>query len=186
VRFVTVILTLGFFECIQQPPIFIAMKCTFYLLLLLPLYTTAQECKVKNRKDPYTKEIRISTGFIELQGAQVSIEGSKSEIDFMFSFGSGRCFDDACTAALFFEGSKLKTNFKNSGTMNCDGLFHFTFRNTDPSPSALQNLGTKKVASIRFKDNTKKEIAVTLTPEQQQIFMNQAVCIINEAKKLLK
>jgi len=145
----------------------------------------AQDCKLKTRKDPYTKEIRISTGFISLNGGQVSIEASKSEIDFMFSLGSGKCFDDACTAAAFFEGSKIKTNFKNNGTMNCDGLFHFTFRNTNPSPSALQNLGIKKITSIRFKDNSKKEITVTLTVEQQQTLMNLTGCIINEAKKLL-
>jgi hypothetical protein len=166
-------------------PIFISMKYQLFLLLLLPFYSRAQDCKLKNRKDPYTREIRLSTGFITLDAAQVSIEASKSEVDFMFSFGSGKCFDDACTAALYYEGSKLKTNFKNNGTMNCDGLFHFTFRNTDPTPSALQNLAIKKVTSIRFKDNAKKEIVVTLTAEQQQIFMNQAACIINEAKKLL-
>jgi len=166
-------------------PIFISMKYPFCLLLLLPFYSMAQDCKLKNRRDPYTKEIRLSTGLIALNGAQVSIEASKPEVDFMFSLGSGKCFDDACTAALYYEGSKVKTNFKNNGTMNCDGLFHFTFRNTDPVQSALQNLATKKVTSIRFKDNGKKEIVVTLTAEQQQIFMNQGACIISEAKKLL-
>jgi hypothetical protein len=166
--------------------IFISMKYPFCLLLLLPLYTIAQDCKLKNRKDPYTREIKLSTGFIQLGGAQVSMEGSKSEVDFMFSFGSGKCFDDACTAALYYEGSKVKNNFKNNGTMNCDGLFHFTFRNTNPTPSALQNLATKKVTSIHFKDNTKKEIVVTLTAEQQQIFASQAACIISETKKLLQ
>lgn len=162
------------------------MKYQFCLLLLLPFFAFAQDCKLKHRKDPYTKEIKVSTGFIQLGGTQVSIEASKSDVDFMFSFGGGKCFDDACTAALFYEGSKLKTNFKNNGTMNCDGLFHFTFRNTNPSPSALQNLATKKITSIRFKDNTKKEIVVTLNPEQQQLFMNQTACILEEAKKLLQ
>jgi hypothetical protein len=161
------------------------MKYTLCLLLLFPFYTMAQDCKLKNQKDSHTREIKISTGFIQLGGGQVSIEGSKTEIDFMFSFGSGKCFDDASTAAAFFEGTKVKTNFKNSGTMNCDGLFHFTFRNTNPSPSALQNLAIKKITSIRFKDNTKKEIVVTLSAEQQQTLMNLTGCIINEAKKLL-
>ena len=68
--------------------------------------------------------------------------------------------------------------------MNCDGLFHFTFRNTNPVPTALQNLGNKKIASIRFKDNRNKETIVTLTPDQQQKFLELTNCIINEAKKL--
>ena len=97
----------------------------------------------------------------------------------------GKCFDDASTAAVFFEGTKLKTNFKNSGTMNCQGLFHFTFRNTNPSPSALLNLGAKKITAIRFKDNTAKETGISFTAEQQQTFTNLTNCIINEAKKLL-
>lgn len=163
-----------------------SMKSSFCLLFLFPLFTFAQDCKLKQRKDPFTKEIKVSTGLIQLAGAQVSIEASKSEVDFMFSFGGGKCFDDACAAAVLYEGSKLKTNFKNNGTMNCDGLFHFTFRNTNPSPSSLQNLATKKVTSIRFKDNTKKEIVVTLNAEQQQLFMNQSACILEEAKKLLQ
>ena len=161
------------------------MKYCLGLLILLPFYAFAQDCKLKTRKDPYTREIRVSSGFIQLGETQVSIEASKSEIDFMFSLGSGKCFDDASTAAVFFDGTKLKTNFKNNGTMNCDGLFHFTFRNTNPAPSSLQNFVTKKITSIRFKDNTKKETSVTLTVEQQQTLTTLTSCIINEAKKLL-
>ncbi|HEV8282835.1 MAG TPA: hypothetical protein VGQ09_00920 [Chitinophagaceae bacterium] len=161
------------------------MKYSLSLLLLLPFFVLAQDCNLKTQKDVYTKEIKISTGFISLRTGQLSIEATKAEIDFMFSFGSGKCFDDASAASVFYEGTRLKTNFKNSGTMNCDGLFHFTFRNTNPSPSALQNLATKKISSIRFKDNTNKETSVTFTAEQQQMLLNLINCIINEAKKLL-
>ena len=161
------------------------MKHCLSLLLLFPVVVVAQDCKLKKQKDVYTKEVKISTGFIPIGAAQVSIEATKSEIDFMFSLGSGRCFDDGSTAAVFFEGTKLKSTFKNSGTMNCDGLFHFTFRNTNPSQSALQNLGAKKITSIRFKDNTKKESGINLSPEQQQALMDLTGCIMNEAKKLL-
>lgn len=160
------------------------MKYTLVLAILLPFFSTAQNCNLRSSKDPYTKEIKISTGLISLNAAQVSIEATKAEIDFMFSL-PGKCFDDASTAGLYFEGTRLKTNFKNSGTMNCDGLFHFTFRNTNPLPTALQNLGSKKVTSMRFKDNTGKETIVTLTPAQQQMFIDDVNCIINEAKKLL-
>ena len=162
------------------------MKYIFVTLLFIPFFALAQDCSLKTSRDPYTKEIKISTGFVSLNATLVSIEATKSEIDFMFSLGSGKCFDDASTASVFFEGSRLKTNFKNNGTMNCDGLFHFNFRNTNPFPTALQNLGNKKITSIRFKDNTNKEVSVTLTPEQQQAFMSSTNCIISAAKKLLQ
>jgi hypothetical protein len=101
----------------------------------------------------------------------------------MFSV-EGKCFDDASTASVFFEGTRLKSNFKNGGTTNCDGLFHITFRNTNPMQSALSNLGTKKITSVRFKDNTNKETGIILTTEQQQTMTSLINCIINEAQKL--
>ena len=154
------------------------------LLFFVPAFAWSQNCNLKSTKDPYTKEIKISTGLITLNNGQYSIEATKSEIDFMSSL-EGKCFDDASTASVFFEGTRVKTNLKNSGTMNCDGLFHFTFRNTNPSPSALVNLGNKKITSIRFKDNTNKETSFSLTAEQQQTLMDLINCVINESKKLL-
>lgn len=166
--------------------IFTHMRTFFTLLLLLPFCVKAQDCKLKRQKDTYTKEIKISTGFISLEGALLSIEATKTEIDFLFSLGANKCFDDASTAAVNFEGIRYKTNFKNSGTMNCEGLFHFTFRNTAMTPTALQNLAVKKISSIRFKDNSKKETEVKLTAEQQLMLINLTTCVINEAKKLLQ
>ena len=159
------------------------MKYYFILLLLSPFFLSAQDCNLKTSKDPYTREIKISTGLISLNNAQYSIQATKSEIDFMFSM-EGKCFDDASTASVFFEGTRLKSNFKNGGTTNCDGLFHFTFRNTNPLPSALSNLRKKKITSIRFKDNTNKETGIILTAEQQQTLSKLINCIIDEAKKL--
>ena len=161
------------------------MKYRLILLILLPFFSRAQDCNLQTSKDPYTKEIKISTGLISLNTGQYSIEATKSGIDFMFVL-EGKCFDDASTASVYYEGSRLRTNFRNSGTMNCDGLFHFSFRNTNPFPSALQNLATRKVASIRFKDNTNKETGILFTAEQQQIFQNLTSCIMTEAKKLLQ
>lgn len=148
-----------------------------------PLFLSAQDCNLKTAKDPYTREIKVSTGLISLNNAQYSLQATKSEIDFMFVV-EGKCFDDASAAAVFFEGTRLKSNFKNNGTTNCDGFFHFTFRNTNPLPSALSNLGTKKITSIRFKDNTNKETGILFTADQQQELANLINCIINEAKKL--
>jgi hypothetical protein len=161
------------------------MKYSLILVILLPFFSKAQECNLRTTKDPFTKEIKISTGLIPLNTGQYSIEATKSGIDFMFVL-EGKCFDDASTASVYYEGSRLRTNFRNSGTMNCDGLFHFNFRNTNPFPSALRNLVTRKVTSIRFKDNTNKETGILLTAEQQQLFQNLINCIMNEANKLLK
>ncbi len=159
------------------------MKYYLTLLLLSPLFLSAQDCNLKTAKDPYTREIKVSTGLISLNNAQYSLQATKSEIDFMFVV-EGKCFDDASAAAVFFEGTRLKSNFRNNGTTNCDGFFHFTFRNTNPLPSALSNLGTKKITSIRFKDNTNKETGILFTADQQQELANLINCIINEAKKL--
>jgi len=155
------------------------------VLLLAPFITHGQDCSLKTTKDPYTREVKISTGLITLNSGQYSIEASKSGIDFLFTL-DGKCFDDASTASVFYAGTRLKTNFRNGGAMNCDGIFHFTFRNTNPTQSALQNLGSKKVSSIRFKDNTNKETSISLTEDQQQQFMDLINCMINESKKLLQ
>src|SRR4029079_2794143 len=138
------------------------MKYCLALLLLAPFLSPAQECHLKTSKDPYTREVKVSTGLISLNNAQYSIQATKSEIDFMFSI-EGKCFDDASSASVFFEGTKVKSNFRNGGKTNWDGLFHFAFRNTDPLPSPLTNLGTKKITSIRFKDNTNKETGIMFT-----------------------
>ena len=160
--------------------IFTGMKRLFPLLLLLPLAGRTQDCNLKHSKDPYTREVTLSTGLISLNAAQYSIEVTKQQIDFLFSI-PGKCFDDASTASVFFEGTRLKSNFRNSGTMNCDGLFHFTFRNTNPVQSSLQNLATKKISSIRFKDNTNKETGLSLTPDQEQQLQNLINCVITSS-----
>jgi hypothetical protein len=162
------------------------MKYVFALLLLSPFCARTQDCTLKKEKDTYTKEMKISTGFITLEGAMVSIEANKTEIDFLFSLSNNnKCFDDASAAAVFFENSKYKSNYKNNGTMNCQGLFHFIFRNTTSTPTALQNLANKKITSIKFKDGSGKETEVSFTPGQQQTFMTLAACMIKEAKTLL-
>ena len=165
--------------------IFMSMKYFFVLLFLIPVISKAQNCNLKTTRDPYTKEIKLTTGMVPLNSGQYPIEATKTGIDFMFSL-EGKCFDDVSTATAFFEGTRLKTNFRNSGTMNCDGLFHISFRNTNPVQTALQNLGSKKVNAIRFKDNTGKETGISLTADQQQAFMDFISCIITESQKLLQ
>jgi hypothetical protein len=163
------------------------MKLLIILLLFLPLFSAAQDCNLKKDKDAYTKEVKISTGFFDLEGASVSIQATKTEIDFLFAMSnSTKCYDDGSSAAVIFENSKYKVNYRNNGTMNCQGLFHLIYRNTASTPSALQNLAIKKITSIKFKDSSGKELEITLAPDQQIQFMNLTACIIKEAKALLQ
>ena len=84
-----------------------------------------------------------------------------------------------------FEGLKSKTSSRNGGTMNCEGLFQFVFRNTTSTTTLLQRLMTYKIASIIFTDSNKKESTLTVKPLEQTLIMKMATCLINESKTLL-
>src|SRR5258705_12168933 len=106
------------------------MKYSLIIAVLFPLFLGAQDCKIKRTTDPYTKEVRLSTGFMQLDGASLSIEADGKEIDFFFSMdGKEKCFTDASTAVIIYEGTKMKGSFKNGGPVNCEGIFHIIFRN---------------------------------------------------------
>ncbi len=100
--------------------------------------------------------------------------------------GADKCFSDMSSAALFFAGTKMKQTQRNNGTMNCEGLFHFIFRNTVTPPVLLRKLSTQKIDKIVFTGNDKVETIVTLTPEQQQVVMDLAACIARETPGLLQ
>ena len=160
------------------------------LLLLLtffaPLLLTAQECQVKRTSDPYTREIRLSSGFIQLDGGSVTIDAGKPEVDFLFYIkGADQCYDNNSTAYIFFEGTKSKSSTRNGGSMNCEGLFHFIFKNSASTTTLLNRLMTQKVTHIVFTGNNKKETTVTFSPEAQDAFMQYARCVVTEAKGLL-
>ena len=73
--------------------------------------------------------------------------------------------------------------------MNCEGLFHFTFRNSKASPTTLlQRICTRKITQIVFISNDKKKTrtAVTFEPEQQEAVMTLANCLLTEARKLVQ
>lgn len=168
------------------------MKRYFAILLLLPLFSAAQDtaavnCKLSREADPFTKEIKISTGFLQLDGGSVIMDANKTEIDFLFSIeGADRCYDDNSTAFIFFEGSKLKLTVRNGGSMNCEGLFHFIFKNSLSQASVLSKLTTQKVSRIVFTGNNKKETTIPLTAADQQSFITLAGCITREAKTLIQ
>jgi hypothetical protein len=163
------------------------MKFLAVLFIALPVLSFSQDCKIKRTTDPYTKEVRLSTGLIELQSTSLAIEADSKEIDFFFSMtGSEKCFSDESTAVVVYEGTKLKGNFKNGGAVNCDGFFHIIFRNTAGTNTLLQRLISQKIASIQFTGNNKSQITVSFTPEDQQAVMTKGDCLVKEAKTLLK
>jgi hypothetical protein len=167
------------------------MKQVIFLLFLLPFFTYAQDtipanCKVLKETDPFTKETRVSSGFISLQsGASLTIDAGSTEIDFFFVIPE-KCYEDESTVFIYFEGIKVKTTYRNTGSMNCDGYFHFIFRNGLATPSVLQKLATQKVTSFVFTGNDKKAVTVSLLPDQQKTLMEVTACIVAESKTLIK
>lgn len=168
------------------------MKPLFFLLALLPLAAAAQDCTIKKETDQFTQQPKYTTGFIPLgQGLNrflLSVDATKTEIDFFFALNNGadgKCFNDASQAIVSYEGTRLKATFKNTGSMNCEGLFHFTFRNTTATPSALTRLATLKVDSFKWIDSNKKEVTYELTEAEQALLMERVACLIKEAKSLL-
>ena len=163
------------------------MKYVQVIVFLLPLYLSAQDCSIKKTTDPYSKEVRVSTGFIELQGASLAIEADSKEVDLFFSMtGVEKCFSDASTAVVMYEGIKMKGNYRNGGPVNCDGFFHIIFRNTQVTPTLLQRLITQKITSIQFTGNNKTQTTIAFSPEDQQTLISKADCLLKEAKKLIK
>jgi hypothetical protein len=163
------------------------MKYSLIAFILFPALLQAQDCKLKRTTDTYTKEIQLSTGFIPFDGASLSINADSKEIDFFFSMdGKEKCFSDASSAVVIYEGKKPKATFRNNGPVNCDGIFHIVFKNGAAVPALLQRLITQKITSIQFTGNNKSQITVTLTEEQQQTLMTKADCLMKEAKTLIK
>lgn len=164
------------------------MKFLFASLsLLISASVISQDCKISRTTDPYTKEVRLSSGFVQLDGGSITIDADSKEIDFLFSIkGIDKCYDNNSTAYIFFEGSKSKGSTRNGGSMNCEGLFHFIFRNSASTTSLLQRMMTQKITHIIFTGNNKKESTVTLGPDEQEAVKNFANCVVTEAKTLIK
>lgn len=156
--------------------------------ILIPMASKAQDsCTLIRQMDPYTKLKTISTGFIPLNGASITIDASKPEVDVLFSLkGQNKCFTDASTAAIYFVGTKVKLTERNDGTMNCEGLFHFIVRNTATPQVLLRKLATQKIEKILFTGNDKVETLIVFTPEQQEAVMKLAACINRDAPTLLQ
>jgi hypothetical protein len=167
------------------------MRNLFILLFLLPLISIAQDCKLKKETDPFSHVTRISTGFVPFNSGNanlsLSIDATSSDIDFFFWLKNGSvCFDDASTAVINYDGDRLKGNFRNSGSMNCEGAFHINFRNLANNPSNLERILTKKIKSIQLKGPNNTVTEITFSEEQKQQLMTLASCLVKEAKTLIK
>jgi hypothetical protein len=164
------------------------MKQLLYFALAFPLFSLAQDCQVKKTKDQFTKEPKITSGFYTFGNTQLSIDADAKEIDFLFSVKTAtepKCFDDNSTVSFIYDG-KLKANFKNTGTMNCDGLCHVTFKNLATTPGPLQRLASKKITAISFTGNDKSVTSLTLGVEQEEELMQLVNCMVTQAKTLIK
>lgn len=167
------------------------MKKLLFLFLLGPFALFAQDCNLKKSTDPFTHVAKLSTGFQKFDNngftILLSADANPTEIDFFFWMkGEGKCFDAESTAQVVYEGERSRATFKNSGSMNCEGAFHFTFKNSPTTNTYLKKLLSKKVATIKFTSTNKKEILLTLTEEQKTMLQNIAVCMADEGKTLLK
>jgi len=163
------------------------MKYIFFLALWLPLSLLAQDCNLKKGKDAITSKSTLTTGFIDLPGTTLSIDVNSKEIDFFFVLDNRavKCLDEETEATFMLEGGKLKSMFKNSGSMNCDGIFHIIFKNSAYTPSPLAKLASKKIIAIQITGSNPKPFVINLSPEQQQNLMNLISCVIKEAKTVL-
>lgn len=163
------------------------MRIFLLMLLFLPFWAGAQDCKIKSEKDPFTKEVKLSTGFTYFDGGSVTIDADAREINFLFNIeGPDRCFDANTTVEFYFEGLKGKTSSRNQGTMNCEGLFQLVYKNSNNNPTTLlQRILTRKVTQAIFMVEGKKPVTVVFAPKEQEAFMVLANCLYTEAKKLL-
>jgi hypothetical protein len=164
---------------------FTLLICIFPLVAWSQAPATAPACKLIKETDPYTKETRFSSGFIPLQGGSLTIDADSKELDFFFVVPD-KCFASDATVVIYFEGSRNKISYRNTGSMNCDGNFHFIFRNGAATPSVLQKLATQKVSSFVFTGSDKKAVTVSLLPDQQTSFQQITSCMVTESKALIK
>jgi hypothetical protein len=160
------------------------MKFLLLFLVFVPVALHAQECNIKKEKDQFSQQERLTTGFMQLTNSRLSVTADSKELDFFITVAPDKCFDDASTISIVFEDGRTKSNFRNSGSMNCEGLFHFTIRNTPTSNSHLQRLEVKKIKSMML-TNGKVATSILLNETQQQLLQNAITCLSKEAKTLI-
>lgn len=164
------------------------MKQLALLFLLFPFLANAQDCSLKNERDRFNQDPKLTTGFVSLGAGNdkflLSVSADKKEVDYFFALdGSAMCFNDVSRVLVTFE-TKQKGNFKNGGTTNCKGYFHFVFPNQQNLNANLTNLSLKKIATIQFTDTGNNKKIITLRPEDQETIMKLTACVLAELEKL--
>lgn len=172
------------------------MRKRFYLpLLFMALLTLSRAhaqadtaCKLITETDPFTREVKMSTGFIGLDGASVTLDADSKEIIFLISMeGAEKCFDNNSTIELYFEGLKSKTMSRNAGTMNCEGLLQLVFKNTQNTPTTILNrLCTMKATHFIITGNSKKPVTVNLGPKERESLQWLANCLVTQGRTLIR
>jgi hypothetical protein len=161
-------------------------------LFVIPFFSSAQDsCQLKKSTDPFTHQTKISTGFVNfsLNGIplSISVDATSTDIDFFLWFtGEQKCFDEGSNIQINFEGDRYKQNFKNTGSMNCEGAFHFTFKNVANTPPQLQRLADKKITSFHITGPNKAVTDVSFSADQKQQLSRMIACVVRDSKTLLK
>ena len=164
------------------------MKYLSLLFVLLPYFVNAQDCTLKNEKDRYNQDPRLTTGFISLGAGNdkflLSISADKKEVDYFFALeNSTMCFNDYSRVVITYD-NKQRGNLKNNGTTNCKGYFHFIFPNQENLNANLTNLSQKKIATLQFTDTGNNKKILTLRPEDQEAIIKYTTCVLAELEKL--
>lgn len=168
------------------------MKKLLFLALFFPFAVFAQDtCGLKKTKDPFTNVTKLSTGFKNFGSGSIpvaiSADASPTEIDFfIWVKADGKCFDLESTAEFIWEGERSRATFRNAGSINCEGAFHFTFKNTPTPASWLRKMMAKRISQIKLTGNNGVETVITLTDEQKNTFQRMAICIANEGSAMNK
>jgi len=167
-------------------------KIFVFTLFVVPLIVAAQDtCQLKKSTDQFTHQTKISTGFVSFgqpgTPLSVSVDATSNEIDFFLWFTSGqKCFDESSTIQINFEGDRYKQNFRNTGSMNCEGAFHFSFKNSATTPSQLQRLVDKKINTFHLTGPGKTITDVSFSPEEKQRISRMVACVVRDSKALKK
>lgn len=158
---------------------------------IVPFLGLAQDtCKLTKSTDPFTHQTKISTGFVPFaSGSQlsISVDATPTDIDiFLWFTKDQKCFDEASTIQVNFEGDRYKLNLKNTGSMNCEGAFHFSFKNAANTPPQLQRLVDKRISLFHITGPNKTVTDVGFTEEQKAQLHRMITCVVRDSKSLLK
>lgn len=158
------------------------------MVLFFAQATIAQDCNLQKTTDDFSGMPKLSSGFIDLQGIDLSIDATGKEIDYFFVIHNPatNCIGTESEAILVFEGGKSKITMRNTGGDNCNGYFHCVMKGGQYTPSNVQKLATKKVIAITFSDRNDKKTTISLTQKQQDQLLKLSDCIAKESKTLAK